>query len=595
MSDQSVLMHHRGPRLMDGLIGGGAAFAAALIAESLLAWLGVPALPFGHRLWVALIAGIIGAVLAAWFGRSRRRRLSRMVAISDAWLRGDLALRAGDSVRDGLGDLARQLDALVETLAEDEQDLDRLRESNTRLTDQVRALTLVEERNRLARELHDTVKQHLFSLTMTAGAVRTKVEMMDSLVAGTSSNVAAALGEIGEMTTEIETAARAAQRETTRLIEDLRPAPLQEQGLAAALNDYALLFGAQHHLLVYLDAQCNDRLLPPVVTEDLYRIAQEALHNVARHARATRVDIRLRCDLDGITLTIEDNGIGFDTRLTRKGLGISGMQDRMLAVGGRLIVESTPGAGTSVQAEIERLPGREIGQLQPGTRVPGGPGALDQVVPVGVGAPRPETWSWLGERLVIPVGQIWPWLPAHQESYLRQPTVEPGNLSLRRERRLLGLRPVYVLRVGGAPLEDGSHHAVPRNGVVARITRGYAGYNLDIAGDAFDVRRVRGLKGRAVLERREQALAAMQYHGRQMDTWTELVYDDRSYRLQYKDDGSGGYVLRDGADRPVLEAQDGRIALLTALPLPLIAMVLARIIDESTVRQAVQERRKSSH
>jgi len=193
------------------------------------------------------------------------------------------------------------------------------------------------------------------------------------------------------------------------------------------------------------------------------------------------------------------------------------------------------------------------------------------------------------------VGQIWPWLPAHQESYLRQPTVEPGNLSLRRERRLLGLRPVYVLRVGGAPLEDGSHHAVPRNGVVARITRGYAGYNLDIAGDAFDVRRVRGLKGRAVLERREQALAAMQYHGRQMDTWTELVYDDRSYRLQYKDDGSGGYVLRDGADRPVLEAQDGRIALLTALPLPLIAMVLARIIDESTVRQAVQERRKSSH
>lgn len=591
MSDQSILMHHRSPRLMDGLIGGTAAFAAALLAETLLGWLGAPALAMGHRFLVALIAGACGAALAAWLGMGRRRRLSRLVAISDAWLRGDLSLRTGDSARDGLGDLARQLDSLIETLAEDEQDLDRLRESNARLTDQVRALTLVEERNRLARELHDTVKQHLFSLAMTTSAVRTKVEQMEALAPDVSPEVATVLDEIGEMTSEIETAARAAQRETTRLIEDLRPAPLQAQGLAAALNDYALLFGAQYHLLVYLDAHCNDRLLPPVVTEDLYRIAQEALHNVARHARATRVDIRLRCDLDRITLAIEDNGIGFDTRLTRKGLGISGMQDRMLAIGGRLIVESTPGAGTIVQAEIERLPGREIVQMAAGTSGPEGAAALEPLRQAGAGAPRPEAWSWLGERLVIPVGQTWPWLPAHQESYLRQPMVEPGALSLRRDRGVLKLRTTYVLRAEGPAIEEGLHHEVSRNRVVARITRGYAGYNLDIAGDPFDVRRVRGLRGRAVLERREQALAAMQYRGRQMDTWTELVYDDRSYRLHYKDDGSGGYELRDGADRPVLEAQDGRITLLTALPLPLIAMVAARIIDESAVRRAVHNRR----
>ncbi len=592
MSDQSNLIHHRDPRPMDGLIGGAAAFAAALLAETLVAWLGAPALTLGHRLLVALIACAIGAVLATWFGLGRRRRLSRLVAISDAWLRGNLTLRAGDTVRDGLGDLARQLDALVETLAEDEQDLERLRESNVRLTDQVRALTLVEERNRLARELHDTVKQHLFSLAMTTGAVRTKAEQMDAQATDVSPEIATVLGEIREMTTEIETAARAAQRETTRLIEDLRPAPLQEQGLAAALNDYALLFGAQHRLLVYLDTQCNDRLLPPAVIEDLYRIAQEALHNVARHARATRVDMRLRCCLDRITLTIEDNGIGFDTRITRKGLGISGMQDRMLGIGGRLTVESTPGAGTIVQAEIEQLPGREIAQLTAGMPGPDGVISFGPVRSKGAGAPRPEAWSWLGERLVIPVGQTWPWLPAHQESYLRQPMVEPGALSLRRERGFLRLRPTYILRVEGPALEERLHRkVVPLNGVVARITRGYSGYNLDIAGDPFDVRRMRDLRGRAILERRGQALAAMQYHGRQMDTWTALVYDDRSYRLHYKNDGSGGYELRDGADRPVLEAQDGHITLLSALPLPLIAMITTRIIDESTVRQAVHNRR----
>ena len=90
---------------------------------------------------------------------------------------------------------------------------------------------------------------------------------------------------------EIVNAAQSAQRETTRLIEDLRPGSLEEQGLAAALNDYTLLFGAQEHLLVYLDVQCNDKTLPPAAAEALYRVAQESLHNVARHAHATRVDV----------------------------------------------------------------------------------------------------------------------------------------------------------------------------------------------------------------------------------------------------------------------------------------------------------------
>ncbi len=582
MTSDSRLTHH-GLRLMDGATGAVATFAATFIAETLIAWSGGPALVVGHRLLAALIAAAAGGLLTAWIRRRQRRPLSRLLALSDAWLRGDLSLRADDPKNDGLGDLGRRLDALIETLEEDEQDLDRMRESNTRLTDQVRALAVVEERNRLARELHDTVKQHLFSLAMTASAVRTTIDQLEATIPHLTPEVTRT---IGEMITEIEADAHAAQHETTRLIEDLRPAPLQEQGLAAALNDYGLLFGAQQHLLVYLNADCNDRLLLPEVTENLYRVAQEALHNVARHAHATRVDIHLLCDLDRITLTVEDNGIGFDTELTRKGLGISSMQERMLAIGGRISVESTPGAGTTVRAEVDRLP--ESGSL---------PAAAPEM-PVMPSLPGPEAWSWLGERLVIPVGQTWPWLPAHQQLYLRQPMVEAGTLSVRQGRTLLGLRRAYVIRaersVGRteAGYGEASAATVSQNGVLARITRSYVGFNLDIAGDSFDLRRMRGVRGRAVLERHEQALAAMQYRGRQMDTWTEVVYDDRSYRLQYKDDGSGGYILRDGNGRCVLEAQDARITLMGALPLPLLAMLIARIIDESSVRRAVQARHR---
>ncbi|MDY7078801.1 MAG: histidine kinase, partial [Chloroflexota bacterium] len=133
------------------------------------------------------------------------------------------------------------------------------------------------------RELHDSVKQHLFSLAMTAGGIRARFDALPDVP-----------HDLAEMVSEVETTAQSAQQEMTRLVKDLRPASLQEQGLAEALNDYTLLFGAREHLLIYLDVQGNDALLPPSVAESLYRVAQEALHNVARHARATRVDVHPR-------------------------------------------------------------------------------------------------------------------------------------------------------------------------------------------------------------------------------------------------------------------------------------------------------------
>ena len=96
-------------------------------------------------------------------------------------MRGNLNVQISDPLPDELGLLSENLDQLASHLEEDEEDLKRLSQSNTRLTDQVRALAVVEERNRLARELHDSVKQHLFSLAMTASAIKARIADLDNV------------------------------------------------------------------------------------------------------------------------------------------------------------------------------------------------------------------------------------------------------------------------------------------------------------------------------------------------------------------------------------------------------------------------------
>lgn len=507
---------------------------------------------------VAVLAGLIGWPLGAWASRHFTRRLQRTLETSRAWLRGNLALRIADPVPDDLGALAGQLDLLAEHLEQDEQDLDELQERNARLTDQVRALAVVEERDRLARELHDSVKQHLFSVAMMASAVRTRIEGLRDVPQ-----------DLDEMAREIEAAAKTAQREMTRLIEDLRAGLLQEQGLAAALNDYTLLLGAREHLLIYLDVKGDDGILPPSMAEALYRVAQEALHNVVRHARATRVDVQLRCIPEHVSLTVRDNGVGFDASQARRGMGLTNMQERMLAIDGRLEVHSQVGAGTTVRAKVgltyplsppETLPGRDKGCPEP----------------------MIENWNWLGQKLVIPVGQTWPWRLADQ-LHLRRPLVEPdeGPLRFERQARWLGLRTDYWLQSkSDAPL--------------MRVHRVKGGYEWDFEGAAWALCQVGDLRGKMVLTRNGQAMAAMQYQGRLVHAWTEIVYDGRGYRLSADETAPTRYLLMDQVGDVVLTVDVGgalRVTLHRALPLPLLIMVVGRVVDE---RAAVDAGRRTT-
>ncbi|MBN2007679.1 MAG: hypothetical protein JXA21_30325 [Anaerolineae bacterium] len=536
----------------------GVAIAATLATEGALVLVHKP-LTAGAALLTLAIAGITGLGLGIWSSYRLSQRVRHTLDISQAWLRGNLNLRIDNTdmqsrhIYDDLSLLDTQLNLLAEQLQEDEQDLEELRERNSRLSDQVRALAVVEERNRLARELHDSVKQHLFSLAMTASALRAHFDQMKSPPA-----------DLAEMVQEIESAAQNAQRETTRLIEDLRPGSLQEQGLIQALSDYTLLFGAREHLLVYLDAPEGeqaraDKALSPTVAETLYRVAQEALHNVARHAHATRVDVRLHILPERATLTVEDNGTGFDMVTASKGLGMTNMQERVMAVGGRLSVKSEIGIGTTLTAEI--------GLSQPGGLQP----SMGTIIE---NRPRPtyDNWAWLGQKLVIPVGQTWPWLPADQ-LYLHDPLVEPREQALRvkRTRGFLQIGRGYVLQFDQQlkPLVRFHHN---RNGYEWKCNDGF-----------WSLHTVRGLSGQMVLTRNQQALAALQYQGRQMDNWTEIVYDNHGYRLSHSKEQIWAFMLTDEQDATLLRAEGPglpKITLQRPLPLPLLVSVTAHILDE---------------
>jgi signal transduction histidine kinase len=551
ITDQSTARTERTRLLLQALI----VFCAVVAAELTLATFDLLRPGFTAAQWYLILGSGVALCaalgLSLWMWWAAQHRLWRTLEVVHGWLRGTLSLRIGDRADDRLGVLADQLDILAEHLQQDEQDLAKLREQSTRQTDQIRALAVDEERERLARELHDGVKQHLFSLSMTASALCARME-----------GDTEAASELLEMAREVEKTSGMVQRTLTRLVADLRPTPLQEHGLATALNDYTLLFGAREHILVYMDVQGNDQLLPPSVAEALYRVAQEALHNVARHARATRVEVSLRCLPEQAILSVDDNGIGFDVEQVRRGLGLSSMHDRLLMAGGRLWVESSVGHGTCIRAEVRLTSSHG---LHPGVRPPG---ELPQ--------PTRENWAWLGQRLVIPVGQTWPW-PLAEETHLRRPLVEPEQ------------SPIVVQRATGLFGAGAEIEVRDSNGLtLARMRRRRWGYEWQSRGADWMLTHIEGPRGtlRAVLARNQQPLAALQHRGRLLEMWSELLYDGMGYRFTCGADPAGGCVLTDGENGQVLSVKGierPEMTLHRAVPLPLLLIVAVRSVEDWAV------------
>lgn len=210
-----------------------------------------------------------------------------------------------------------------------------------KLAEQRRELARLEERNRLARDLHDSVNQMLFSLSLTAQGAESMLPDSPEWVL------------IRDAMQDIRTLSRQALREMRALILQLRPAGL-ERGMLEALREY----GTGQGLIV--SASCTGmRSMPRSIEEGLWRIGQEALNNVRKHAGVSAVDIRLELDTEQVMLMIKDKGNGGAKRRGEQppgSLGLSIMRERAESLGGRLELTSSTRKGTSVKAVIPLPP-----------------------------------------------------------------------------------------------------------------------------------------------------------------------------------------------------------------------------------------------
>ena len=211
---------------------------------------------------------------------------------------------------------------------------------NARLYEQSQQAAVLEERQRLARELHDSVAQSLYGVTLYAEAAERLLST----------------GQIDQATDhlqEMQSTAQDALGEMRLLVFELRPPILEKEGLVVALQER--LEAVEGRIGLQTEFVSEGEIdLSPEVEQGLYRIAQEALNNILKHARAESVTVSLRQDQHSVVLDIIDDGIGFDpvAGLADSGLGLDGMYERADQMGGQLIIESQPGVGTKVCAEV---------------------------------------------------------------------------------------------------------------------------------------------------------------------------------------------------------------------------------------------------
>jgi two-component system, NarL family, sensor histidine kinase UhpB len=188
-----------------------------------------------------------------------------------------------------------------------------------------------EERRRLARDLHDEVNQALTAILLRLQALSQ-----------------AAPPELDDELSELKRLVNQAMNELLQLARQLRPSALDDHGLLPAMASQVRRFAAQTGIEADLKSDGESTTLAPDEEIAIYRIAQEALANIARHADAKKVEVDLRTGSDGVELTVRDDGRGFETDRPASGLGLGGMAERARLVGGELTIESRPGAGTEL-------------------------------------------------------------------------------------------------------------------------------------------------------------------------------------------------------------------------------------------------------
>ena len=298
--------------------------------------------------WLPMAATLGGAMavlsvpvalgLALLLARPLGRRLERIAGVSRRFAAGDLDARVDDRAPDEVGALARQLDAMAAALQQNVEILRDLAQRNAALARESEAAAVVAERARISRDLHDAIAQRLFSLSASTAA-------LPELIAAD-----ARLGI--ERARAVSALAETALLDLRGLLTELRPSDLVTRPFAEALEALCREWQSDERP-VRLSLVLSGAPLPAGVEDVLYRVAQETLANATRHAAARTIHVSMVEGRRRVTLSVTDDGVGFDpaTR-TGSGFGLVGMRERVRSVGGEIWIESEPGRGTTVRAEL---------------------------------------------------------------------------------------------------------------------------------------------------------------------------------------------------------------------------------------------------
>ena len=227
--------------------------------------------------------------------------------------------------------------AKANLLADRERPLAQQRQSQLQQAEEAAAQ---QERNRLARDLHDSIKQQLFSIQISAAAAEARL----------ATDPDGAMAAIAD----VRGSGKAAMVEMNALLHQLAPAPLEKVGLEQALREQAEALGYRSGaaVTVHIAPLPPADQIPIGSEEAIFRIAQEGLSNVARHARATAVSLHLTSSPDALTLIVHDDGQGFDPIAPHSGMGLDNMTRRAEKLGGEVTIESRKGGGSTIQAVI---------------------------------------------------------------------------------------------------------------------------------------------------------------------------------------------------------------------------------------------------
>lgn len=281
-----------------------------------------------------LIATLASVLLSY---RAINRPLHRLLEGVRSVTSGDLDVTVPVTSQDELGELAESFNKMTGELNRRTRQLSQTSSELAVKKAQVKVAAL-EERQRLARELHDSVSQALYGIALGARTARTLLER-DPAKAAEPIDYVLSLAEAG-------------LSEMRALIFELRPESLQNEGLVAALTKIADALRTRHKLEVVTDF-CPEPDISLDAKEMLYRIAQEASHNTAKHAAASYVELKMYCEDKQLTLIIHDNGKGFNPESDFPGhLGLHSMRERVASLDGDMQIDSQPGGGTTITVYV---------------------------------------------------------------------------------------------------------------------------------------------------------------------------------------------------------------------------------------------------